>query len=195
MSNHMSSTDLSNGETVPKTGLMRGTVTLEMHRSEWETLAQQTIQTLRWILRENITDAQHVGSTAIKGICAKPIIDLVVGVPDFQPMLSQNDLLAEYGFLFRGQDHPDQYLYICGEGDFITHHIHVVIYRSEYWNNYINMRDYLNTHDADAQAYAALKASLAKQYPDDRNTYTAMKSAFICEILAKARQWRKTGQP
>jgi GrpB-like predicted nucleotidyltransferase (UPF0157 family) len=54
------------------------------------------------------------------------------------------------------------------------------------------MRDYLNCHRDDAQAYSQLKERLAEQYPDDRNKYTEMKSAFISEILAKANQWRNS---
>ncbi|MBQ3981138.1 MAG: GrpB family protein, partial [Treponema sp.] len=59
------------------------------------------------------------------------------------------------------------------------------------WNNYLNMRDYLNSHKEDARAYSELKESLAKQYPKDRIKYTEMKSAFINEILNKAKEWRK----
>ena len=173
-------------------GLFRGKVTLEPHSTEWETTAQQTIAELREILKGTVTDAQHIGSTSIKTICAKPIIDLVVGVSDFEKIFAKNDILEANGFFFRGQDHPEQYLYICGEGNFITHHIHVVRYGSDTWHNYIHMRDYLNSHSEDAQAYAELKQKLAQQYPDDRNTYTNMKSEFISDILSKAQKWRNS---
>ena len=73
----------------------------------------------------------------------------------------------------------------------MTHHIHTVRYDSEVWQNYINMRDYLNCHTDDAKAYEELKLSLAVKYPNDRNTYTAMKSVFIGNILEKAREWKK----
>jgi GrpB-like predicted nucleotidyltransferase (UPF0157 family) len=53
------------------------------------------------------------------------------------------------------------------------------------------MRDYLNCHTDDAKAYEELKLSLAVKYPNDRNTYTAMKSVFIGNILEKAREWKK----
>ncbi|WP_024860608.1 GrpB family protein [Ruminococcus flavefaciens] len=173
-------------------GLRRGTVAVEPHNAEWETAAQQTIAQLRSILGSIVMDAQHIGSTSIKGICAKPIIDIVVGAADFNDILGMNDVLEKNGFIFRGQDVPEQYLYVCGDADTRTHHIHAVIYGSEVWNNYINMRDYLNCHRDDAQAYSQLKEKLAEQYPDDRNKYTEMKSAFISDILAKARQWRNS---
>ena len=171
-------------------GLRRGTVTVVPHSSEWEIIAQQTIAKLREILPDAVTDAQHVGSTAIGQICAKPIIDIAVGVSDFRDVLARNDALAANGFIFRGQDLPEQYLYVCGGEHFRTHHIHVVIYGSEIWENYISLRDYLNCHPDDAQAYSKLKESLAEQYADDRNTYTAMKHGMIQEILKKAKDWR-----
>lgn len=114
----------------------------------------------------------------------------MIGVSDFSELLAKNQILAENGFLYRGQDHPDQHLYICGDEQFVTHHIHAVIYRAESWNNYVNMRDYLNTHPAEAQAYCKLKQMLAKQNANDRKTYTAMKADMIRQILTQADCWR-----
>ena len=172
-------------------GLKRGTVAVEPHKSEWEVAAKKCIEDLKKILGDVALDVQHVGSTAIKSICAKPIIDIAIAVSDFDAILSMNKKLEENGFVFRGQDIPSQYLYVCGDEDTRTHHIHVVIHGSSGWNNYINMRDYLNTHEDDARAYSELKESLAKKYPDDRKTYTEKKSGLINEILNKANHWRE----
>ena len=182
---------LMNKEALMSLGLRRGTVFVEPHNTEWEVNAAETISKLHSILQDVLVDAQHIGSTAIKEIFAKPIIDIVAGVSDFDELLSKNSILEENGFIFRGQDHPRQYLYVCGENDIRTHHIHAVLYDSEEWNNYVDMRDYLNCHKEDAEAYSKLKESLAKQYSDDRETYTALKSDLIGEILSKARCWRK----
>ena len=174
-----------------KLGLRRGTVALEPHNTEWERTAMQTIAKLRELLPDVIIDAQHIGSTAIKGISAKPIIDIVIGVADFDDILSHNDILGKNGFIFREQDIPSQYLYVCGDNEVRTHHIHAVICGSAEWNNYINMRDYLNCHKADASAYSELKQKIAQQYPNNRIKYTDMKSSFINDILIKAQKWRK----
>ena len=110
---------------------------------------------------------------------------------DADKAIQGKSVLEENGFIFRGQVHPLQYLYICGDNDIRTHHVHAVIYDSEEWNNYVDVRDYLNCHKKDAEAYSKLKESLAKQYSEDRGTYTASKSEFIGEIIAKARYWRR----
>ena len=174
-------------------GLKRGIVTVEQHQSEWEEAAMQTVVLLKHILQNTAIDVQHIGITSIKVICAKPIIDIAVGVSAIDDILEYNEVLAENGFIFRGQDIAEQYLYVCGEGDIRTHHIHIVVHGSREWNNYINMRDYLNFHEADAQAYSKLKVSLAAQFHDDRIRYTEMKSSFISDILRKADEWRKSG--
>ena len=174
-----------------KLGLNRGTVILEEHNDEWEIVANKTIILLKKILNNSLVNIEHVGSTAIKSICAKPIIDLVIGVNDFNDIFKYNEILEQKGFSFRGQDHPEQYLYVCGHGNFITHHIHVVLYDSIYWHNYLNMRDYLNDNLEDAKRYDALKRMLAKEYGDNRKKYTEMKSALINELLEKASIWRK----
>ena len=168
------------------TGLKRGTVKVEPHQPEWEMEARQTIDRLSDLLQGTAVDIQHVGSTAIRGICAKPIIDIAVGVKLIDDMLAKNDMLEANGFFFRGQDVPGQYLYVCGESDFRTHHIHVMEHGCEAWNNYLNMRDYLNSHEEDAKAYSDLKAKLAEQYPGDRESYTRAKSSMINDILNKA---------
>lgn len=174
-------------------GLKRGTVAVEPHRIEWEISAQQMIETLKNILKDDIVDAQHIGSTSIKSICAKPIVDIAVGVSSFDKIMSYNDTLTEHGIIYRREDHPGQHLYICGdlENNIQTHYIHVVIWGQKAWNNYINMRDYLNCHEDKAKEYSKLKEILAKKFPEDRNSYTSSKSIFVEDILQSAAKWRE----
>ena len=184
---------MSAGEQTAGLGLLRGTVSVKPHSTEWDAAGRQTAAHLKALLGDAAADIQHIGSTAVRSICAKPIIDFAVGVTAFDAVLSKNELLAAHGFRFRGSDLPGQYLYVCGDGDIITHHIHAVMYQSKEWNNYLNLRDYLNCHEADAQAYSALKERLAAEYPADRITYTGRKSEWIRGTLRKAEAWRKGG--
>ncbi len=177
-------------------GLKRGTVVLEPHNVEWEISAQKTINTLKKILREDIIDAQHIGSTSIKSIYAKPIVDIVVGVSSFDKIMKHNDVLCKKGIIYRGEDHPNQHLYVCGdlENSVHTHYIHVVIWGQEYWNNYLNMRDYLNANEDRAKEYSELKERLSKEYPEDRIAYTNGKTMLIEDILRCAKEWRMQQQ-
>lgn len=174
-------------------GLRRGTVAVEPHRIEWEMSAQEIIDNLKDILKDDIVDAQHIGSTSIKNICAKPIVDIVVGVNSFDRIMKHNDELMKNGIVYRREEHPGQHLYVAGdlENNILTHHIHVVIWGQEAWNNYINMRDYLNAHEEEAKEYSDLKERLAREYPEDRIAYTNGKRALIERILRTADEWRK----
>lgn len=176
-----------------QTGLKRGTVVVEPHKIEWEIEAQKTISNLKNILKDDMIDAQHIGSTSIKSICAKPIVDIVVGVSSFDRIIKHNEELRKYGIVYHMQYPLGQYLYVMGDiGNKIrTHYIHVVIWGQEAWNNYINMRDYLNSHEKEAMEYSELKECLAKKYPEDRSSYTNGKSEFIEKILRMAAKWRE----
>ena len=172
--------------------MKRGTVYLEPHQSEWERAAEETISTLKNILGSITADIQHIGSTSIKVISAKPIIDIAVAVNDYELILSKRDVLEKANIVFRFDERPDQLLFVMGdfEKDTRSHHIHVVLYGSDEWNNYINFRDYLNTHIAAAKEYEAVKLRLAEQYPDDRIAYTDGKQEVIDKLLAEARVWK-----
>lgn len=177
-------------------GLKRGTVKLCEHEKEWEFEAQNTISRLKQILGNVIKDIQHVGSTSILSIRAKPIIDIAVAVDDFDDILSFEKELKDAGFYYRPKSQASikgQLLFACGNyyegtGDLQTHFIHVVRTNSMDWVNYINFRDYLNNTPSAAKEYEALKVSLALQFPIDngREKYIKGKHDFIVHTLRKA---------
>lgn len=166
-------------------GLVRGTVRLTAHQKEWDTNAEQTMKTLKQLLGDIAVDIQHIGSTAIPLIHAKPIIDIAVGVRDLQDITPCIDVLKQNGFVFRGEDVPGQVLFVMGdlENDVRTHHIHVVKWKGSQWGNYIHFRDYLNAFPEKAMAYDDCKRKLAAQFPNDRRSYTAGKQKLIESLL------------
>lgn len=103
-----------------------------------------------------------------------------------------NEELAAKGIVYRGEDHPGQHLYVCGdmENNIQTHFIHVVIYGEKQWNDYLNMRDYLNVNLEKAKEYSDLKERLANEYAENRQAYTKEKGMLIDKILQEARDWR-----
>ena len=129
-------------------GLKRGSVALLSHQEEWDKNAENVILELKQLFGNAAVDIQHVGSTAIHSIYAKPIIDIVIGLRNLNDISPYMQLLAEHGFIFRGEDVAGQMLFIMGdfEKDTRTHHIHAVKWGGTEWKNYINFRDYLNCH-------------------------------------------------
>ncbi len=168
-------------------GLKKGTVHLEPHDKQWDEIAAQTIKTLKSILGDDAIDIQHIGSTAIPAIKAKPIIDIVVGTTDFERIMSHNEQLENEGIFYRGSDVEHQVLYVIGdmEKDIRTHHIHVVKWNGTEWKNYIHFRDYLNANENMALQYQKLKEELESKYADDRVTYTNGKQDMIDIILER----------
>lgn len=177
-------------------GLRRGTVALYSHEKAWETEAARTIERLRGILGNTAVDIQHVGSTAIPAICAKPIVDIAVAVRSFADINEKQAELEAQGFYRRSWNDEGQELFACGShydgtGDRQTHFIHMVLADSAEWRNYLNFRDYLNAFPCAAKAYEALKLSLAAANPEDagREKYTSGKHAFIQQTLREAAEW------
>ena len=177
-------------------GLKRGTVKLCEHEKEWELEAQKTIACLKQILGNVIKDIQHVGSTSILSIKAKPIIDIAVAVDEFDAILRFEKELKDNGFYYRPNAQAslrDQLLFACGNfyegtGDLQTHFIHVVRTNSMDWIHYINFRDYLNNTPFAAKEYENLKVALARQAPAEngREVYCQGKHDFIVHTLRKA---------
>lgn len=170
-------------------GLKRGTVTLCDHMVEWEDEAQATINKLKSILGNTAKKIEHVGSTSIKSIKAKPIIDIMVSVDSFDELLKYEEKLRENGFYYRPSASCETQLllgaggFYDGTSDMQTHFIHVVLLGSIEETNYINFRDYLNNNIEDAKKYEELKVSLARM---EREEYTKNKNSFINRILQKA---------
>ncbi|NBJ93548.1 GrpB family protein [Parablautia muri] len=174
-------------------GLKRGSVALLSHQEEWNKNAENVILELKQLFGNAAVDIQHVGSTAIASIYAKPIIDIVIGLRDLDDISRYMKLLKEHGFVFRGEDVAGQMLFVMGdfEKETRTHHIHAVKWNGTEWNNYINFRDYLNCHPDKATLYDTCKKKLALQFPDDRRNYTEGKRECIECLLKEAYVWRQ----
>ncbi len=169
-------------------GLKRGTVKLETHSRLWDEAAGETILCLREVLGSAAVDIQHVGSTAIKNIKAKPIIDIAVGMRTEDDVMPYKEKLEEREIIYRGRDIEGQILFVMGdfEADTRTHHIHIVKYGSKAWNDYIAFRDYLNNNPAAARQYEMLKLSLCEKCENDRDRYTKAKADFIARVVKEA---------
>lgn len=166
-------------------GLMRGTVALQPYHNEWPTLFQAEAMQLQVAIGAHVLDIQHVGSTAIPGLPAKPILDIGVAVENFEAATVCIQPLEALGYRYRGEAGiPRRHYFVKGEPR--THHLHMNEISSADWQQQIAFRDYLRTHPDQAHTYAALKMQLARQFPDDRLAYTESKSGFIAGVLQKA---------
>ena len=162
-------------------GLKRGTVKLVPHHKQWANAFEQEKKKLLARLGNVIINIEHVGSTAIPGIYAKPIIDMSIGVrrlKDAEKFIKPLDALG-YHFYKKFQQ---QILFAKGPDKKRTHYLHAMRYNGAKWKSDLLFRDFLIKNPARAKAYNRLKQRLAKQYPNDREKYTAGKKSFIDKI-------------
>jgi GrpB-like predicted nucleotidyltransferase (UPF0157 family) len=163
-------------------GLKTGTVKLYDHQVEWEENAHETMAYIKKIIGNIIIDIQHIGSTAIKTIKAKPIIDIAVGIIEFESLSNYIDILGNEGIIYLpNHPVPENKLFVMGnfERKVLTHHIHFVKYNGEQWNNYVNLRDYLNGNLEEAKEYERLKIELREGNKENREKYTRSKEEYI----------------
>ena len=150
-------------------------------------------ETLGAFLRRGLGDValriDHIGSTAVVGLAAKPVVDVQISVASLEPAASFRAPLESLGLRFR-LDNPDRTKrYFREPLDTARTHIHVR--KAGSWSEQFALlfRDYVRVHPDDAARYAALKRELAARHRDDREAYTDAKTPLIWEIISRASQW------
>ncbi|MDL2273353.1 GrpB family protein [Oscillospiraceae bacterium OttesenSCG-928-G22] len=170
-------------------GVQRNKVQLLPHDENWNTEFLKTKDMIQTIWPENVLDIQHIGSTAIRGIYAKPILDIAVVLTSLQAM--DIDAMRDVGYDYRGPQNKEdthRLFVLRGEHDVSLHHLHCYGPGDRNFALCVAFRDYLNSHPRDAARYSELKIALANRYPDDRVAYTNAKEEFIQSICMKATQ-------
>lgn len=133
-----------------------------------------------------VLSIEHIGSTAVPGLAAKPVIDILIGVHSLQEASLFIPPLEARGYEYVPQYEDEmpfrRYLHRKVNGEH-THHLHMVEPTTHFYKVQLAFRDYLRTHPETRDAYAALKINLAEKYRNDRMAYTDAKSDFIFGVL------------
>ena len=170
-------------------GLKRGELRLSPYRDEWPVLYESEQAIVESAIGDHIVDIQHVGSTAIVGMPAKPILDIAIAVEDFKKSRVCIAPLAAFGYSFKGENGiPRRHYFMKGEP--CTHHIHMVEETSDEWAKLIRFRDCLRSDRCVAAAYAKLKTSLADRLAGNRVAYQNAKADFIEKVLQRSDETR-----
>ncbi|MGP4041866.1 GrpB family protein [Gracilibacillus sp. D59] len=141
------------------------------------------------ILGDKVVRIEHIGSTSIKGLAAKPIIDILLGVQHLDEVSDFVYPLKEIDYEYVPKpEFKDRRFFRKGEWGKGTSHLHICEYDSSQWIEKLLFRDYLRLHPEAAQEYEVLKKVLASEYKYDRHTYTKKKEPFIKTILERAKQ-------
>lgn len=156
---------------------------------EWPNRFRALAAQLRRALGEVALRIDHIGSTAVPGLAAKPILDIQISVSSLHPLDSFRPPLESLGYVWRA-DNPDLTKRYFRESPGAAR-THVHVRKAGSWSEQFALlfRDYVRAHAETAARYAELKRGLAEEYGGDRHGYTEAKSPFIWEAMAAASEW------
>jgi GrpB-like predicted nucleotidyltransferase (UPF0157 family) len=167
-------------------GLESGAVRLVPPDPTWPAMFAAEAQRIHAALGPDLPlTLEHIGSTSVPALAAKPILDIIGGYPPGAELDRYVAALVRGGYVHRGERGiPGREFF--RRGDPRAYHLHVVVKGGALWRAHLAFRDTLRTQPAVREAYAALKQELARLYPRDREAYIDGKAAFIRRVVADA---------
>jgi GrpB-like predicted nucleotidyltransferase (UPF0157 family) len=173
-------------------------IVIEDHDPAWADAFETQKAAVEGAVRDwLVAPVEHIGSTSIAGLPAKPIIDMLAVIDDYQafkPALSALERIGWTPAPEPGDEDRRKWSVCFPIVEHRTHHLHVVEHDSDGWRDWLLFRDYLRTQNEDAVRYAELKRELASADHSDRVRYRMGKAPLIAEIMERARAWSETGR-
>lgn len=165
-------------------------VVIEPYSADWPRRFEEHRRRIDDALGRVARRVDHIGSTAVAGLAAKPVIDVQISVPDVEDEPSYVEALERAGYRLRVRE-PGHRMFRTPELDV---HVHICSAGSDWERRHLLLRDWLRHSAADRSAYAALKTELQRQDWETVNHYADAKTGLITEMLARAERWaRSTG--
>ena len=157
---------------------------------EWPVAAAEELHRIRERLGGVAARLEHVGSTSVPGLAAKPILDLLLSVPNIEQRGVFVEPLKGLGYLFAPDpESPDFHFFGKPPERPRSHHLHICQVGSEHEFRHIAMRDFLRAHPEEAASYAALKREVVARAPYDRLVYIEGKGAYVTALEGRALRW------
>jgi GrpB-like predicted nucleotidyltransferase (UPF0157 family) len=160
----------------------------------WPAMFREEKKMMRRILKDEVLEIHHIGSTAIPGMYSKPTIDILVVVRKIEKVDDFNAPMSGIGYVAKGEfGIPGRRFFYKGS-DRRSHHLHIFQEGSPEIDRHLRFRDFMISHPREAAEYAQLKRGLASRFRSDIDSYCHGKDAFIKEIDAKAEAWVKASR-
>jgi len=164
-------------------------ITIAEYDSIWADMFERERRELAAIIGQVVQAIEHIGSTAVVNLPAKPIIDIMVGLKNFRVVDAIVLTLIEQGYLYFPEyedEMPERRVFKKIVAGRTVSHIHMVEFAGKFWHRHLLFRDYLRTNPHIAQQYAQLKTQLSKKDWQDSNDYANAKTDFIRKIEKQA---------
>jgi GrpB-like predicted nucleotidyltransferase (UPF0157 family) len=165
-------------------GLESGTVRVVPYDAAWpELFVNEADRLHEHFMRQKLAIViEHTGSTAVPGLAAKPILDILAGRPPGELVRPYVDTLIVAGYVHRGeQEIPGREFFRRGNPR--AYHVHLTTIGSSFWQDHLTLRDRLRADSSLRDRYAELKRELAAEFPRDREAYISGKESFVKEVL------------
>jgi len=160
------------------------------HDPAWPAQAAAELHRVGRALGPVAVRLEHIGSTAVPGLAAKPIVDLQLSVDSLRPPERYVGPLERLGYLYAwAPESPDRHFFAKPPERPRTFHLHVCAPGGQEELRHLAVRDYLRAHPGEAARYAELKRRLVARHPQDRLAYIAGKEAFVAALEARAVAW------
>ncbi len=177
---------------------MSGSEPIEIHEydARWPARFEAERVRLERVFAPGRVRVEHVGSTAVPGLAAKPIVDLMLGVERLEEVEARVAELESLGYRYHPEHEraiPERRFFGWPAVEPRQLHVHAVAVGGEFWDRHLLFRDWLREHASVAEEYAALKRDLAERFGSDRDGYTEAKSEFIASQVAEAARARDRG--
>jgi GrpB-like predicted nucleotidyltransferase (UPF0157 family) len=164
------------------------------YQRSWVAIFEREAGILRQTLGGNALRIEHIGSTSIPGMIAKPVIDIMVAVHSLPQAVELVPLLDALGYLYRAHDTVPERMFFAKESapEVRTHHLNLTELSSSFWVNQLAFRDYLRANDQAAAEYAELKGDIAARYAQTKVLDPESKTPFVNRVLALAEREGKS---
>jgi GrpB-like predicted nucleotidyltransferase (UPF0157 family) len=170
-------------------GTAGGRVEIVPYSAEWPQLFELEAQRIRAACGDLLPIIEHIGSTAIPGMPAKPILDIMPGLRTLADGLRVIEPLQQLGYDYHGENGiPGRYYFGLRYEQRSIIHVHIFEIGAENWERHLLFRDTLRAYPEIAAEYATLKQDLAVRFREDREGYTDAKSTFIHSVVQQARR-------
>ena len=166
---------------------------LEKYSPLWKKHFIYEQQRLKATLQTNSVNIQHIGSTAISNIYAKPIIDIMIGVETFPPPQYITNKLINLGYDSLGEAGvPDRLYFIYRQA--LLFNVHIVERDGMHWKSNLAFRDFLKAYPEEAKSYEKVKMKAVRSGALSLLKYSAAKSAIVEELISRALVWQETNR-
>lgn len=171
-----------------------GDYSIEKFDPKWKIRFEEAKELLQKTFATKALQIEHVGSTSVEGMSAKPVIDILVIIPNITDVAAEREQMQNLGYIYKENYIAGNSLFFCKDKDGVrVENIHVLPEGHPRIASFVDKRDYFRTHPDEVKRYEEVKRALAMQFPNDYRAYAKGKNDYLNrELVEKIAVWKRT---